>query len=71
MHLIWFQRIFLNKMKIFTAMYFVETIVLLFAICYLNMCIYLLFVNIILLNYLFAKIFVKLFLQHNLYPGSG
>ena len=31
-------------------MYFVETIVPLFAICYLNMCIYLLFVNIILLD---------------------
>ena len=37
-------------------MCFVEPIVRLFAIRYLNM------------HYLFAKIFAKLFLQHNSYP---
>ena len=51
-------------------MCFVEPIVCLFAICYSNMYLYLLFTKIILLSehYFFDKIFVKLFLQHNSYP---
>ena len=55
------------KMKIFSVMYFVEPIVCLITICYLNMYVYSLFANIILLDFLFAKLFVKLFFQHNSY----
>ena len=47
-------------------MYFVEPIVCLFVIRYLNMYVYSLFIR----RYLFAKIFAKLFLQHNLYPAQ-
>ena len=58
---------FLNKTKIFTVMCLVEPIVRLFAICSSHMYLYLLFAEIILLyrNYLFTKIFAKLFLRHN------
>ena len=56
MHLIWAHRIFWNKTTIFTVMCFVEPTVLLFAICYSNMYVYL----------SFTKIFAKLL--PNLYP---
>ena len=51
-------------------MCFVEPIaVCLFTICYSNVYVHLLFTKIILLDTIFfAKIFVKLFLQHNSYP---
>ena len=50
MHLIRIHHIFLNKTKIFTVKFFVEPIVRLFAICYSNMYVYLLFAKMILLT---------------------
>ena len=55
--------------KIFTVTYFVEPIVRSFVFRCLNMYVYFVirqhdFIR----HYLFAKIFAKLFLQHNLYP---
>ena len=50
-------------------MYFVEQIVCLFAIYYLNMYVYSLFANIILSDTIYSlKFLPNLFLQHNLHP---
>ena len=59
MHLIRIHRIFLNKIKIFTAMYFVEPIVRLFAIRDLNMYVYSLFANIISLDTIYSLKFSR------------
>ena len=69
MHLIWVHRIFWNKTKIFTVMCFVEPIVRLYAIHYLNTYVYSLFAELILLDTIYLlKFFAKLFLPHNSYP---
>ena len=47
------------KMKIFTVMYFVEPIVCLITICYLNMYVYSLFANIILLDTFYSLKFLR------------
>ena len=59
MHLIWVRRIFWNKTKIFTVTCFVEPIVRLFAICYSNMYVYLLFAKIILLDTIYSLRFLR------------
>ena len=55
-------------------MCFVEPIVCLFAICVLRVnnyvCLFIICQNDFIRHYFFAKIFVKLFLQHNSYPDS-
>ena len=59
-NLIWVHRIFWNKTKIFTVMCFVEPIaVCLFAICYSNVYVHLLFIKIILLDTIYLPKFCE------------